>query len=94
MKTTQPLDSHTRRLVVAAGLAASNHNLRREVFIIQSALGNLIDDTQARCIVEATMLIGIGQTNAARRLLQDDHSAEAQLLRYLLDSEESQSPTL
>ncbi|QLL13459.1 EscG/YscG/SsaH family type III secretion system needle protein co-chaperone [Pseudomonas chlororaphis] len=87
MKTTVSLDTQARRLVVAAGLAASNHGMRMEMSVIRSALGNLIDDTQARRIVEATMLIGIGQTSAARRLLQDDHSAQAQLLLDLLDSE-------
>ncbi|NWD64117.1 EscG/YscG/SsaH family type III secretion system needle protein co-chaperone [Pseudomonas sp. IPO3774] len=87
MKANVRLDTQARQLIVCAGLAAANHGMHKEMFTIHAALGDLIDSTHARRIVEATMLIGIGQTAAAHQLLQGDTSAQAQLLRQLLNSE-------
>lgn len=92
MNTDTQMNIQARQLIVSAGLAAANHGLRNEMLTIYAALDDLIDATDARRIVEATMLIGIGQTIAAQQLLQADTSPQAQLLRRLLNSDKRPAP--
>ncbi|NMP26474.1 EscG/YscG/SsaH family type III secretion system needle protein co-chaperone [Rahnella sp. SAP-1] len=78
------LDASLRRLIVETGLVAVNHGFITQTQTILAALPHLSDNLQARTIIEATMLIGLGNNNAASVLLQGNVSSEAQLLRQLI----------
>lgn len=92
MNTTLQLDSQVRQLIVEAGLAAANHGMRNHVFTIEAALSELVACEHARRIINATMLIGVGDTGAAEQLLLDDASPQAQLLQALLGSGRKPAP--
>lgn len=92
MTTHVQLDSQVRQLIVQAGLAAANHGMRNHVFTIHAALDELVACEHARRIITATLLIGVGDTDAAEQLLLDDASPQAQLLRGLLDSGRKPAP--
>lgn len=91
MKAAIALDPQARRMIVSAGLAAANNGMRKEMLAVQAALGDLIETGHIRRIVEATMLIGAGQSKAAQQLLHNDTSAEARLLQHLINSEKHAS---
>lgn len=78
------LSREVRRLVAEAGLAAVNHGLYREAESIRLALPWLVEDDSARRILDASLLLGLGQTEAAMRRLDGDTSTEAGVLRRLL----------
>jgi type III secretion system SsaH family protein len=78
------MENHIRRLVVEAGLAAVNHGLLPEARAIHAALVDLVPAAEPRRLLEATMLIGLGEQEDAERLLENDTSVEADTLRMLL----------
>ncbi|WDD90568.1 EscG/YscG/SsaH family type III secretion system needle protein co-chaperone (plasmid) [Burkholderia sp. FERM BP-3421] len=79
-----PLSADARRLIVEAGLAAVNHGLHREAWAIHAALPALIPDAHDRLALEAVMLIGLGRSGSAARLLERASAQHAQLLAPLL----------
>ncbi|MGT0250530.1 EscG/YscG/SsaH family type III secretion system needle protein co-chaperone [Burkholderia pyrrocinia] len=79
-----PLSAAARRLIVEAGLAAVNHGLHREAWAIHAALPELIPDTHDRLALEAVMLIGLGRSGSAARLLERAGAPHARLLTPLL----------
>ena len=80
--TRPPRD--TCRLIAEAGLAAVNHGLYREAESIRAALPWLVGDSGVRRILEASLLVGLGQPEAAMALLEGATSAEAAVLRRLV----------
>ncbi|MCX8565614.1 MAG: type III secretion system protein, SsaH family [Glomeribacter sp. 1016415] len=80
------LDQDVRRLMVELGLAAVNHGLLDDAQMIHAALIDLVADPSQRQVLAATMLIGLGQPQAALQLLAQQTQAEAELLRQLLAS--------
>ncbi|BBE08747.1 Probable type III secretion apparatus [Mycoavidus cysteinexigens] len=80
------LDQDVCRLIVEVGLAAVNHALLDDAQIIHAALIDLVMDLSQRQVLEATMLIGLGQPQAALQLLAQHTQPEAELLRQLLAS--------
>ncbi|PTB18605.1 EscG/YscG/SsaH family type III secretion system needle protein co-chaperone [Trinickia symbiotica] len=78
------MESDIRRLVVQAGLAAVNHGLFAEAQAIRAALVDLVPAPDLRRLLEATILIGLGELEEAAHLLENDASAEAGTLRLLL----------
>lgn len=80
------LDKDVCRLIVELGLAAVNHSLIDNAQIIRAALTDLIVDPSQRHVLEATLLIGLGQPQAALKLLSEHPRPEAELLRQLLAS--------
>ncbi|WP_063533131.1 EscG/YscG/SsaH family type III secretion system needle protein co-chaperone [Burkholderia sp. MSMB1589WGS] len=79
-----PLSAAARRLIVEAGLAAVNHGLHREAWAIHAALSALIPDAHDRLALEAVMLIGLGRSESAARLLERAGAQHARLLAPLL----------
>ncbi|GLU33135.1 EscG/YscG/SsaH family type III secretion system needle protein co-chaperone [Trinickia caryophylli] len=78
------MNTETRQLIVEAGLAAVNHGLLAEARAIRDALPDLVAAPELRRLLDAAILIGLGERDAAAKLLQADSSSEAQLLRTLL----------
>ncbi|OJA97498.1 EscG/YscG/SsaH family type III secretion system needle protein co-chaperone [Burkholderia ubonensis] len=78
------LSADARRLIVEAGLAAVNHGLHREAWAIHAALPALILDARDRLALEAVMLIGLGRTGSAARLLERASAQQVQLLAPML----------
>ncbi|WP_080422694.1 EscG/YscG/SsaH family type III secretion system needle protein co-chaperone [Burkholderia ubonensis] len=78
------LSAAARRLIVEAGLAAVNHGLHREAWAIHSALPALILDVRDRLAIEAVMMIGLGRSESAARLLERAGAQHARLLAPLL----------
>lgn len=78
------LDTETRRLIVEAGLAAVNNGLFPQAEAIRSALPLLTENQQAGNLVNAVMLVGLCDAPEARRVLSEDRSQEATLLRQLI----------
>jgi type III secretion system SsaH family protein len=78
------LDAETRRVLVEAGLAAVNNGLYPQAEAIRHALPQLTENDQARNIINAVMLIGLCDPQAAVRTLQGDCSEAAMLLRKLM----------
>nr|WP_232450523.1 EscG/YscG/SsaH family type III secretion system needle protein co-chaperone [Burkholderia ubonensis] len=78
------MTSEARRLIVEAGIAAVNHGLYREAWAIHAALPALIPDAGDRCTVEAVMLIGLGRTGSAARLIKNVPTPYAEQLAPLL----------
>ena len=80
------LDRELRQLLVETSLMAVNHGFFPQAQAVRDALPWLTDNPQARCIIEATLLIGLGESKTAVALLKDNDSAEADMLRRLTDS--------
>ncbi|MEX3956750.1 EscG/YscG/SsaH family type III secretion system needle protein co-chaperone [Trinickia sp. EG282A] len=78
------IERDIRRLVAEAGLAAVNHGLFAEAQAIRAALVDLVPAPDLRRLLEATILIGLGELEEAARLLENDASVEADTLRMLL----------
>lgn len=78
------LDTETRQLIVEAGLAAVNNGLFPQTETIRIALPQLTENQQAGNIVNVVMLIGLCDAPEARRVLGEDRSEEATLLRQLI----------
>ncbi|WP_429547402.1 EscG/YscG/SsaH family type III secretion system needle protein co-chaperone [Pseudomonas frederiksbergensis] len=74
------------RIVCETGLAAVNHGFIEQVETIRNALPYLVKEHADRRILEATLLIGLGQTHRAMKLLVGDSSDEANTLRCLIES--------
>lgn len=79
------LDASLRRLIVETGLVAVNHGFITQAQTVLAALPHLSDNQQARTIIEATLLIGLGNNHAASVVLQGNLSSEAQLLCRLIN---------
>lgn len=80
------LDRELRQLLVETSLMAVNHGFFPQAQAVREALPWLTDNQQARCIVESTLLIGLGDSKTALALLKDNDSAEADMLRRLTAS--------
>jgi type III secretion system SsaH family protein len=78
------LSPEARRLIVEAGLAAVNHGLPREAWAIHAALPALIPDPRDRRALEVVMLVGLGRTGSAERLIDGAPREHALLLAALL----------
>jgi type III secretion system SsaH family protein len=78
-----------RQLLAEVALVAVNHGFFREARVILAALPDLIDDPSTRQILEAAILIGLGEQNAAAKLLEGTQSAEADMLRGLVSGPEA-----
>lgn len=78
------LNKDVRKIIIEAGLTASNHQLIAEANSIQAALPFLIENEQNRRIVAASMLIGLGEITSAQKILHGDLSDEAGILRRLI----------
>ncbi|MBK5415409.1 EscG/YscG/SsaH family type III secretion system needle protein co-chaperone [Pseudomonas sp. TH31] len=74
------------RIVCEVGLAAANHGFFAQAETIRNALPHLVEALTDRRILEATLLIGLGQTHQAMKLLVADASDEANTLRCLIES--------
>jgi type III secretion system SsaH family protein len=86
------LPADARRLIVEAGLAAVNHGLQREAWAIHAALPVLIPDVHDRRAVEAVLLIGLGRTGSAARLIERASEPHARLLAPLLAPGAARAP--
>lgn len=78
------LDREIRRLIAQAGLAAVNHGFIAEAQAIREALPDLVAAPRLCNLLDAAMLIGLGEHDKATRLLSGDESVEAETLRMLL----------
>jgi type III secretion system SsaH family protein len=78
------VDSEVRRLIAEAGLVAVNHGFIPEARAIREALRDLVDAPRLRNLLDAAMLIGLGEHEEAARRLNGDESVEAETLRMLL----------
>jgi type III secretion system SsaH family protein len=83
------VESEIRRLIVEAGLVAVNHGFMGEAHAIREALPDLVAAPRLRDLIDAVMLIGLGEREEAARLLNGDASDEAETLRMLLKPEYS-----
>jgi type III secretion system SsaH family protein len=88
------MESDIRRLVAEAGLAAANHGLFAEARAIRAALVDVVPAPDLRRLLEATILIGLGEPEEATRLLENDTSVEADTLRTLLPNKRTQAVDL
>ncbi len=88
------METDIRRLVAEAGLAAVNHGLFPEARAILAALVDLVPAPELRRLLEATILIGLGESGKAARLLENDTSAEADTLRMLLSDKRANAADL
>jgi type III secretion system SsaH family protein len=80
------LELSLRRIIIEVGLTAVNHGFDIQAKVIREALPYLIENRQAHCIIEATLLIGLGENSSAISLLKNNFSKEADMLRKLLDA--------
>lgn len=78
------VDSEIRRLIAEAGLAAVNHGFISEARAIREALPDLVAAPRLRNLLDAAMLISLGEREEAARMLNGDESDEAETLRKLL----------
>lgn len=81
---TNILDKATIRLVVEAGIAATNHGLLKEAESILLALPYWIPDLSTRRTVAAILLFGLRRPAEALAQLEDEQSDEACALRCLI----------
>lgn len=85
------LEVSLRQLIIESGLTAVNHGFDIQAQVIREALPYLTENRQAYCIIEATLLIGLGESCSAISLLKNNFSKEADVLRKLLDGCERSS---
>ncbi|MCC3703337.1 EscG/YscG/SsaH family type III secretion system needle protein co-chaperone [Rouxiella badensis] len=79
-----PLDASLRRLMVETSLMAVNHGFHTQARTLLAALPLLTENHEAQKIIEATLLIGLGENKAAALSLKGNTSPDAEILRRLL----------
>jgi type III secretion system SsaH family protein len=82
-----PLETDICRLISETGLAAVNHGFIKQVETIRTALPYLIKDPGDRQVIQAALLIGLKQADDALKLLANNSSDEAHMLRHLIESD-------
>lgn len=79
-----PLDASLRRLMVETSLMAVNHGFHTQARTLLAAMPQLSENLEAVKIIEATLLIGLGESRAAALALKGNTSPEAEILRSLI----------
>jgi type III secretion system SsaH family protein len=81
---TNPLDPKLRRLIAETGIVAANHQLKQQARAIRDALPHLVPEPHDRVLLEAAMLMGMGDLAEALTVLKDQTSESAQMLCQLI----------